>query len=112
MRLTPGVTEKTLPRARGEKSFSFRELEQALLQPLEALAQRGGVGPVLVLGEDLGDLLPRQTLVDAQDEERLLVGLQGLAEPRQPVGGGARVGTDRALPELIGELRVLARRQA
>src|SRR5262249_52381665 len=84
---------------------------QALLEPLETLAQRDDTPRQRVLArvvavavrEDAGDVGPGEAAVAAQDEERLLVGGELGAEPRDAVARlGARAG-ERLAADLRGE---------
>src|SRR5512142_534380 len=54
-----------------------RELRQPLLEALVALHERAGIRGPALLGEDLGHLGPGQPLVDAEDEQRLVLDVQG-----------------------------------
>ena len=62
-----------------------RELAQPLLGTFEPLAQRGGALAQLLgrrlffFGHDRSDLVPRELPIDAQDQERAIVGLELLA---------------------------------
>src|SRR5574342_1102815 len=75
----------------------------AVLEPLEALAGGGGADALAAAREDLGDLLPGETLVNAQGEQGLVLDREGtpqrLEPPRLPLhpeeGAAADLGGDR-----------------
>src|SRR5512133_187551 len=75
---TPG------PRARQrrllEQPLRARELGEARLHPLEALAERGARDLVALALEDGRDLVPGQGLVHAQHEQGALLGRERRAE--------------------------------
>src|SRR5689334_1311761 len=62
----------------GQDAGLLGERAQLLLGALEALAERGGaaIGVVVVAGHGARDVAPRHAAVDAQDEQRVVVGIE------------------------------------
>src|SRR5205085_892207 len=68
-----------------EKALLLRERPEPRLEPLEPLAERRLRHLLALRGKHLPDLGPRHLPIDAQDEQRLLFGLELGAQPCETV---------------------------